>query len=121
LPAYKLGISPFLRGTTIGFVHAYFLFGPFVSLGPLRTSSISGFIGLLSTLSLLLILTACLGIYGYVSFSSKEPSENSELAQLQSRQGWQQFTSGFLVGGFAGSCLAYSLFEFFPLSTFLTN
>eukprot|EP01041_Mallomonas_annulata_P020512 gene20512-40309_t len=38
LPAYKAGLSPLLRGINIGFVHGYFLLGPFVKLGPLRDS-----------------------------------------------------------------------------------
>jgi photosystem I subunit 11 len=32
LPAYKPGLSPLLRGINIGYVHGYFLLGPFVQL-----------------------------------------------------------------------------------------
>ena len=66
LPAYKSGLSPLLRGINIGFVHGYFLLGPFVKLGPLRNSEVANFVGFVSTISLLIILTTCLLIYGFV-------------------------------------------------------
>ena len=56
LPAYQTGLSPLLRGINIGFVHGYFLLGPFVKLGPLRDSQVANFIGFVSTISLILIL-----------------------------------------------------------------
>jgi photosystem I subunit 11 len=83
LPAYKLGLSPILRGINIGFVHGYFLLGPFVKLGPLRDSQVANFIAFLSTISLIIILTT----------------------------GWGQFTSGFMVGGFGGTSIAYVLWK----------
>ena len=72
LPAYKIGLSPLLRGINIGFVHGYFLLGPFVKLGPLRDSEVANFIGFLSTISLILILTTALVIYGAVTFTDKK-------------------------------------------------
>ncbi len=54
LPAYKSGLSPLLRGINIGFVHGYFLLGPFVKLGPLRDSQVANFVGFVSTLSLII-------------------------------------------------------------------
>jgi photosystem I subunit 11 len=36
LPIYRKGLSPLLRGINIGYVHGYFLLGPFVKLGPLQ-------------------------------------------------------------------------------------
>ena len=60
LPAYKQGLSPLLRGMQIGLVHGYFLFGPFFSLGPLRSSEINAFIAFLSVSSLLIILNIIL-------------------------------------------------------------
>jgi photosystem I subunit 11 len=115
LPIYKSGLSPLLRGINIGFIHGYFLLGPFVKLGPLRDSQVGSFIGFVSTVSLIIILTACLVIYGFVSFSKQNEKSSSELL---TRKGWNQFTSGFTIGGFGGASFAYFLL---PFLTFLTN
>jgi photosystem I subunit 11 len=110
LPAYKAGLSPLLRGINIGFVHGYFLLGPFVKLGPLRDSQVANFIGFLSTISLVIILTAGLLIYGYVTFSKKNKLEEKKGAvDFLNATGWSQFTSGFIVGGFGGTGIAYLL------------
>lgn len=110
LPAYKEGLSPLLRGINIGLAHGYFLLGPFVNLGPLRNTTINSFIGFLSASSLLIILTVCLIIYGYVSFSEKSSSKKFA-AELFTLKGWNQFASGFLVGGFGGLSFAYTLLK----------
>ena len=109
LPAYKAGLSPLLRGINIGFVHGYFLLGPFVKLGPLRDSQVANFVGFVSTISLLIILTTCLLIYGFVSFSDKTTSNKKVLVDFLTAKGWSQFTSGFTVGGFGGAGIAYAL------------
>jgi photosystem I subunit 11 len=110
LPAYKNGLSPLLRGLNIGFVHGYFLLGPFAKLGPLRNSEVANFVGFVSDISLIIILTTALLIYGYVSFSDKKESK-SNIDFLNSK-GWRQFTSGFIVGGFGGAGVAYMLLKF---------
>ena len=112
LPAYKSGLSPLLRGINIGFVHGYLLLGPFVKLGPLRDSQVANFIGFVSTISLIIILTTCLLIYGYVTFSDSQKKENNGLVDFLSSTGWNQFTSGFIVGGFGGCSIAYVLLKF---------
>jgi photosystem I subunit 11 len=113
LPAYKGGLSPLLRGINIGFVHGYFLLGPFTKLGPLRDSQVANFIGFVSTISLILILTTGLIIYGYVTFSNKkESSDKKVLVDFLTPAGWSQFTSGFIVGGFGGTSVAYALLKF---------
>jgi photosystem I subunit 11 len=109
LPAYKTGLSPLLRGINIGFAHGYFLLGPFAKLGPLRNSEVANFVGLVSTISLIIILTAALVIYGYVTFSGKD-NENEPVDFLTSK-GWSQFTSGFIVGGFGGTSIAYVILK----------
>jgi photosystem I subunit 11 len=114
LPAYKAGLSPLLRGINIGYVHGYFLLGPFVKLGPLRDSQVANFVGFVSTISLLIILTTCLLIYGFVTFSDSETDENAdkkESVDFLSSKGWSQFTSGFIVGGFGGTSIAYVLLK----------
>jgi photosystem I subunit 11 len=115
LPAYKTGLSPLLRGINIGFVHGYFLLGPFVQLGPLRDSQVGSFVGFVSTISLLIILTTCLIIYGFVTFSdaaAKKAENKKVLVDFLTQQGWRQFTSGFIVGGFGGASIAYVLLKF---------
>lgn len=114
LPAYKVGLSPLLRGINIGYVHGYFLLGPFVKLGPLRDSQVANFIGFVSTISLIVILTTCLLIYGFVTFSETSRKENSKKTGVDflNSKGWSQFTSGFIVGGFGGTSVAYILLKF---------
>lgn len=107
LPAYKSGLSPLLRGINIGFVHGYFLLGPFVKLGPLRDSQVANFVGFVSTISLLIILTACLIIYGFVTFSKNDDNDETIKVDFLTSKGWKQFTSGFIVGGFGGAGIAY--------------
>lgn len=117
LPAYKKGLTPLLRGINIGFVHGYFLLGPFVKLGPLRDSQVANFVGFVSTISLIVILTTCLLIYGYVTFStSSKNSDKKSVVDFLNSKGWSQFTSGFIVGGFGGASIAYVLLKFVHLS-----
>jgi photosystem I subunit 11 len=114
LPAYKSGLSPLLRGINIGFVHGYFLLGPFVKLGPLRDSQVGNFVGFVSTISLIIILTTGLLIYGYVTFSdlSKGKDESKKgLVDFLTPKGWRQFTSGFIIGGFGGAGIAYVILK----------
>ena len=113
LPAYKVGLSPLLRGINIGFVHGYFLLGPFAKLGPLRDSQAANFIGFVSTISLIIILTTGLLIYGLASFSeSKDAIVEKGAVDYLNSKGWRQFTSGFIVGGFGGTSIAYVLLKF---------
>jgi photosystem I subunit 11 len=108
VPAYNPEISPLLRGMNIGIAHSYFLFGPFAKLGPLRASSVSNFVGFISTISIIIILTTGLLLYGYVTFSRKNLKQsNSEKLDILSFVGWQQMTSGFILGGFGGAGIAY--------------
>ena len=111
LPAYKSGLSPLLRGINIGFVHGYFLLGPFVKLGPLRDSQVANFVGFVSTISLLIILTACLIIYGFVTFSKNDDTDETIKVDFLTSKRWRQFTSGFIVGGFGGAGIAYVLLK----------
>jgi photosystem I subunit 11 len=104
LPAYRVGLSPILRGLEIGVTHGYFLVGPFYKLGPLRSSDVALLSGFFSSIGLIFIMTACLAIYGVVSFEESQPSD-----QLQSAKGWRQFTSGWLVGAVGGASFAYIL------------
>ena len=110
LPAYRFGLTPLLRGLEIGLAHGYFLMGPFVNLGPLRTSEISLLSGFLSTIGLIIILTLGLTIYGVATFG-QESSLSVSTNDLQTKKAWDQFKGGFFVGacgsaGFAFICLS---------------
>merc|ERR1719389_450311 len=110
LPAYRTGVSPLLRGVEIGLAHGFFLPGPFIKLGPLRaiegTAEIAGCI---SAAGLVVILAVALSIYGAASFQRKEvigiktlTGREIERDELQTSAGWEEFTSGWVVGGLSG-------------------
>jgi|TARA_B100001142_G_scaffold329885_1_gene394917 photosystem I subunit 11 len=109
LPAYRAGLSPLYRGLEIGMTHGYFLVGPFYKLGPLRNSDVALLSGYFSAVGLIIIMVACLTIYGMVSFENNDVKD-----ELQSSQGWQQFTSGWLVGSVGGASFAYILISNLP-------
>jgi len=69
LSAYR-PLTALARGLEIGIAHGYFLIGPFITLGPLRDSTIGDLAGLLATLGLIIILSLALVIYGNVSFEN---------------------------------------------------
>ena len=110
LPAYRRGLSPLLRGLEIGMAHGYFLLGPFDKLGPLRNTDVALLSGFLSAVGLIIILTTCLSMYGNVSFDQDESKD-----LLQTKEGWGQFTAGFLVGAVGGAGFAYLLLANIPV------
>merc|ERR1719389_627951 len=96
LPAYRTGVSPLLRGVEIGLAHGFFLPGPFIKLGPLRSVEGSAEIaGCMSAAGLVIILAVCLSIYGAVSFQRENALSCKTLSgrtivqdQLQTSEGW---------------------------------
>jgi photosystem I subunit 11 len=107
LPAYRTGISSLLRGLEVGMAHGYFLMGPFTLLGPLRNSSVALLAGFMSTIGLICIMGVALAAYGNVTYTT-----SSDEDILQSKNGWQKFTSGFMVGAFGGAGFAFLLLNF---------
>merc|ERR1719321_1374565 len=122
LPAYRVGVSPLLRGVEIGLSHGFFLPGPFIKLGPLRAvDGVAEIAGCMSAAALVLILTICLSIYGGVSFQQKETVGTKTLSgraiaddELMTDRGWASFTSGWLVGGLSAVAYCYLCTQFFP-------
>nr|6IGZ_L Chain L, PsaL [Bryopsis corticulans] len=124
LPAYRTGVSPLLRGVEIGLTHGFLVAGPFIKLGPLRDAAggAAETAGCLSGALLVIILTACLTIYGQATFEDDEPQigvktlSGRDIARdpLQSAEGWNEFTSGWLVGGLSGVAWAYLCTQFLP-------
>jgi len=122
LPAYRVGVSPVLRGVEVGLAHGFLLVGPFIKLGPLRDTPIAEVTGCLSAAGLVGILTLCLTIYGAVSFQNEDVIGTKTLSgrelgkdALQSADGWAKFTSCWLVGGLSGCAWGYLCTQFLPL------
>jgi photosystem I subunit XI len=111
LPAYRLGLTPFRRGLEVGMAHGYFLFGPFAKLGPLRNAASANLAGLLSTIGLVVILTACLSLYA--NSNPLKPVATVTVPKppdaFNSKEGWNNFGSAFLIGGIGGAVTAYFL------------
>ena len=112
LPAYRVGLTPLLRGLEIGLAHGYFLIGPFVKLGPLRNSDISLLAGYLSTLGLIIILTLGLTIYGYALQDNGIEDANS--IGFQTKKAWNQFKGGFFVGACGSASFAFICLSSIP-------
>jgi photosystem I subunit 11 len=109
LPAYRQGITPLRRGLEIGMAHGYWLIGPFAKLGPLRDTDVANIAGLLSTLGLIIVLTASLSLYAHsnppqpvATVTTPNPPDT-----FKTDEGWNTFTSGFLIGGLGGAVFAY--------------
>ena len=116
LPAYRSGVSPFIRGLEVGMAHGYFAIGPWVLLGPLRESDDAAILGaLIAAIGLIMIATAALSAYGLVAF----PKDGAAAAYFEDRapdnlktgQGWSQFAGGFFIGAMGGAFVAYFLLE----------
>ena len=117
LPAYRQGLSANRRGLEVGMAHGYLLLGPFTLLGPLRDSEHSHLAGLLATVGLVVILTLCLSLYTSVNpapplASVTVPKAPTDLAD---QKGWNEFSSGFLIGGIGGAAFAYLLLANLPI------
>jgi photosystem I subunit XI len=101
--------------------HGYLLIGPFTLLGPLRSAEQAHLAGLLGTVGLVVILTICLSIYA--STNPAPPLASVTVpkppADLNDQKGWNEFTSGFLIGGVGGAAFGYLLLANVPvLSSF---
>ena len=125
LPAYRTGVRPLLRGVEIGLTHGFFLVGPFIKLGPLRNAAgnTPEVAGCLSGAGAVLLLALALTIYGASTFQSEDPDalgvktltgRSISRDPLQSKQGWEEFTGGFLVGGLSGVAYAYLCTQLLP-------
>ncbi|MDJ0634208.1 MAG: photosystem I reaction center subunit XI [Xenococcaceae cyanobacterium] len=109
LPAYRPGLSGFRRGLEVGMAHGYFVYGPFLLLGPLRGSDVAELAGLLASVGLVAILTVALSLYG--SYMGGAPSSTVTTPDIPetftTKEGWSEFASGFLVGGCSAAFFAY--------------
>ena len=99
------------RGLEVGMAHGYWLFGPFAKLGPLRDTDNANLAGLLATFSFVVILTGTLSLYG----NSNPPQPVATVTvpnppdSFKTKEGWNNYASGFLIGGLSGAVVAYFL------------
>lgn len=119
LPAYRKGLTPFMRGLEIGMAHGYFLVGPEVVVGPLRETAHGANLSGLIT-AIFITASACLGIsiFALTTFQgnprgaynsySKDP-----LRPLRTREEWNQLNGGIFLGSMGGAVFAYFLLENF--------
>jgi photosystem I subunit XI len=111
LPAYRQGLTPLRRGLEVGMAHGYWLIGPFAKLGPLRDTEIANLAGLLSTIGLVIISTLAISLYA----NSNPPKPTQTITTprppqgLDNAEGWNEYASGFLIGGIGGAAFAYFL------------
>lgn len=110
LSAYRVGLSPLRRGLEVGIAHGYWLIGPFAVFNPLRHTDFGLQVALLSALGMVLIFTLAILLYA----ASNPPRPLATVtanppADLARPQDWNQYASGFFVGGAAGVGLAYAI------------
>lgn len=117
LPAYRQGLSAQRRGLEVGMAHGYLLLGPFTLLGPQRNGAHAHLSGLLATVGLVVILTICLSLY---SSAHTDPPLTSVTVpkvpdDFKGPAGWNEFTTGFLIGGIGGAGFGYLLLANIPM------
>lgn len=119
LPAYRPGLTPFLRGLEIGMAHGYFLVGPEVVFGPIRETSHGANLSGLIT-AIYITVSACLGIsiFALATFQGDpRGTYNSQsrdlLRPLRKKEDWYQLSGGIFMGSMGGAVFAYALLENF--------
>jgi photosystem I subunit XI len=119
LPAYRPGLTPFIRGLEIGMAHGYFLIGPEVVVGPLRETAHGANLSGLITAVYIAVL-ACLGIslFALTTFQGNPRGAYSRFSQddlrpLRTKEEWFQLNGGVFLGSMGGAVFAYFLLENF--------
>lgn len=119
LPAYRQGLTPFMRGLEIGMAHGYFLVGPEVVVGPLRETAHGANLSGLIT-AIFITASACLGIsiFALTTFQGNPRGAYSSysrdfLRPLRKREEWNQLNAGVFLGSMGGAIFAYLLLENF--------
>ncbi|MEO1372769.1 MAG: photosystem I reaction center subunit XI [Cyanobacteria bacterium J06635_10] len=119
LPAYRKGLTPFMRGLEIGMAHGYFLVGPEVVVGPLRETPHGANLSGLIT-AVFIAASACLGIsiFALTTFQGNPRGAYNSyckdpLRPLRTREEWNQLNGGVFLGSMGGAVFAYLLLENF--------
>lgn len=117
LPAYRRGLSPQRRGLEVGLAHGYWLVGPFATFNPLRHTEVTYLVGLFSAIGLVIISTLAISLYA----ASNPPKPIATITNpnppqaLSDGEGWNEYASGFFIGGVGGAVVAYALLSNFDL------
>jgi photosystem I subunit 11 len=119
LPAYRPGLTPFMRGLEIGMAHGYFLVGPEVVVGPLRETAHGANLSGLIT-AIYITVSACLGIsiFALTTFQGNprgayNSHSKDDLRPLRQKDDWFQLGGGIFLGSMGGAVFAYLLLENF--------
>lgn len=109
LPAYRRGLSPLRRGLEVGMAHGYWLIGPFATFSPLRGTEVAYTTALLATVSILVISTLAISLYASVHQPPSQPTVTTPNIPdaYKTQEGWNEYASGFLIGGIGGALFAY--------------
>lgn len=111
LPAYRPGLTPIRRGLEVGLAHGYWIVGPFFKFNPMRFTEYGSLIALFASISLILISTLVISLYA----GSNPPPPTATITTpnppqaLADSEGWNEYASGFLIGGVGGAILAYAI------------
>lgn len=109
LPAYRRGLTPIRRGLEVGLAHGYWIVGPFAKFNPLRDTEVGTLAALFATIGVIVISTLAMSLYG----ASNPPAPTSTIttpnppAELSHSEGWNEYATGFLIGGVGGALAAY--------------
>ncbi len=111
LPAYRKGLSPLRRGVEVGLAHGYWLLGPFITFNPLRDSSVGSITGLLAAIGTILIATITISLYAASDPPQPTPTVTTPNPpqDLGTAEGWNEYATGFFIGGAGGAIFAYAL------------
>jgi photosystem I subunit XI len=117
LPAYRAGLTPMRRGLEVGLAHGYWLIGPFAKFNPLRETEYGTLIALASTISIILISTLAISLYAAsdppapeVTITTPNPPKD-----LYKSEGWNEYASGFFIGGVGGALVAFAILANFDV------
>lgn len=122
LPAYRRGLSPQRRGLEVGLAHGYWLLGPFATFNPLRSTDVGNLVGLFSAIGLIVISTLAISLYAAsnppkpVALATTTPNPPEALT---TSEGWNEYASGFFIGGVGGAIVAYFILENLGLFNFM--
>jgi len=105
---YREGLKPWQRGIEIGMAHGYFLIGPFVSLGPLRSTPEAATVGLLCGCAIIGIVSTGGLIFGTTMKPTRFDREGDKPAA-----GFIEMINWHAIGGLGGAGFAHALLTLF--------
>lgn len=119
LPAYRPGLTPFMRGLEIGMAHGYFLIGPQVVVGPLReTVHGANLSGLITAIYITASAVLGISIFAMATFQGNPKGaynscSKDDLRPLSKKEDWFQLGGGIFLGSMGGAIFAFLLLENF--------